>query len=123
MRGAKVAGAGGVRSRPASGMHDAIPITARGETSLIVHGQRPLIRPTFAALVAAEEELGPLFPLAERAAAGGLGIAEMAGLLWHCVEARDGVARDDVGAAIVEMGIAKVAPVLRAVLVQILQGR
>nr|WP_106640193.1 gene transfer agent family protein [Allosphingosinicella vermicomposti] len=104
-------------------MGDTIPITARGEAALIVRGQRVLIRPTFAALVAAEEELGALFPLAERAAAGGLGIGEMAGLIWHCVEARDGLSREDVGAAVVEMGIAKAVPVLRTVLVQILQGR
>ncbi|QPQ56257.1 gene transfer agent family protein [Allosphingosinicella flava] len=99
-------------------------ITARGEAALIAGGETLLIRPTFAALVAAEEELGPLFPLAERAAAGGLTVSEMAGLFWHCVHDRpETCTRDLVGAALVEMGLGKAAPLLRTLLTQILQGR
>jgi Phage tail tube protein, GTA-gp10 len=53
---------------------------ARGEASILVGGERLVLRPSFEALVAAEEELGPLFALVERAAAGGLKLAEMAAL-------------------------------------------
>ena len=53
----------------------------RGEAELRVAGEVYRLRPSFAALVAAEAELGPLFALAERAAAGGLGLSETAALL------------------------------------------
>ena len=40
----------------------------RGEAMLTILGEPCLLRPSFAALVAAEDELGPLFALVERAA-------------------------------------------------------
>ena len=96
---------------------------ARGEAALTVAGQTLTLRPTFEALVAAEEELGPLFALVERAAEGGLRVAEIAGLFWHCVRDRpEGVTRERVGAAVVEQGLAKATPVLKVLLTQILQG-
>ena len=55
----------------------------RGEAELTVGGRRLVLRPSFAALVAAEAELGPLFALVERAADGRLGLGELAGLFWH----------------------------------------
>jgi len=94
---------------------------ARGEAALAVAGETLVLRPSFEALVAAEEELGPLFALVERAAAGGLKLSEMAGLFWHC--SSRAVERDRVGAAIAEMGLAKATPVLKVLLTQILQGR
>ena len=119
-----LAGPCGVGGRQARSTRGLSPITARGEAALTIGGENFLIRPTFAALVAAEEELGPLLALAERAAAGGLRIDEMAGLIWHCLhEAPVAVTRERVGAALVEMGLAKAIPVLRAVLTQVLQGR
>ena len=42
----------------------------RGEAAFVIEGQERTLRPTFAALVAAEDELGPLFALVERAAKG-----------------------------------------------------
>lgn len=87
----------------------------------MVGGESLVLRPSFEALVAAEEELGPLFGLVERAADGRLALSEMAALFWHC--AAGGVARERIGQALVEMGLAKAAPVLRALLGQILQGR
>ena len=96
---------------------------ARGEAALAVGGETLKLRPSFEALVAAEEELGPLFALVERAAAGGLRIAEIAGLFWHCADARpEGLTRERIGAAIVEQGLAGVTPVLKLLLGQILQG-
>jgi hypothetical protein len=97
---------------------------ARGEASLQVGGEPILLRPSFAALVAAEAELGPLFALVERAAEGRLGIGEMASLFFHCAAERpDGVTRERIGQAIAERGLAKATPALRTLLTQILQGR
>jgi Phage tail tube protein, GTA-gp10 len=97
----------------------------RGEASLLVGGETIVIRPSFQALVAAEEELGPLFALVERAAEGKFGIGEMAGLFDHL--SKDGrpagITRARIGEAIVEKGLAGVSPQLKLVLGQILQGR
>ena len=96
---------------------------ARGEAVLVVRGEALVLRPSFAALVAAEAELGPLFTLVERAAAGELRLGEMAGLFWHCLEgAPKEVTREVVGEAVVAGGLAKAAPVLKGVLRQILMG-
>jgi Phage tail tube protein, GTA-gp10 len=96
---------------------------ARGEAALTVGGEALVLRPSFAALVAAEEELGPLFALVERAAAGGLRLAEIAALFWHCAATRpEGLTRERIGAAIAEIGLARTTPLLRLLLQQILQG-
>jgi hypothetical protein len=94
---------------------------ARGEAAILVAGETLVLRPSFEALVAAEEELGPLFALVERAAGGGLRVAEIAALFWHCSGRR--VARERIGEAIVERGLARTTPVLKVLLTQILQGR
>ena len=97
---------------------------ARGEAALSVGGEALVLRPSFEALVAAEQELGPLFALAERAAEGKLKLGEIAALFWHCLADRpEGCTRERVGAAVVEVGLARVAPLLRVLLTQILQGR
>jgi hypothetical protein len=97
---------------------------ARGEASLCVGGETLVLRPSFEALVAAEEELGPLFALVERAASGGLRLGEMAALFWHCVRERgESMTRERIGAAIAEQGLAAATPVLKALLGQILMGR
>jgi hypothetical protein len=89
-----------------------------------VGGERLTLRPSFEALVAAEEELGPLFALVERAAEGKLRLAEMAALFWHRVAARpEAVTRERIGAAIAEAGLAGISPQLKLLLTQILQGR
>ena len=94
----------------------------RGEASLLIAGTPRLLRPSFSALVAAEEELGPLFALVERAGAGQLRLGEMAALFWHCLAARDGLDRDAVGAAVLQLGLAAASKPLRVLLGQILQG-
>jgi hypothetical protein len=96
---------------------------ARGEASIRVGGADLLLRPSFAALVAAEGELGPLFALVERAANGGLALSEMVGLFWHCLVDRAGISRENFGEAVVAQGLARVTPVLRVLLGQILSGR
>ena len=95
----------------------------RGEASLPLAGSPRLLRPSFAALVAAEEELGPLFALVERAGAGQLKLAELAALFWHCLDSREGLTRDGVGEAVMAMGLAEASKPLRMLLGQILQGR
>lgn len=96
----------------------------RGEAELRVGGERLVLRPSFAALVAAEEELGPLFALVERAADGRLALGELAALFWHCVRDRPAaLTREAVGEAVVQQGLAAVTPALRILLGQILQGR
>jgi hypothetical protein len=97
------------------------PNPARGEAGLTVGGATILLRPSFAALVAAEAELGPLFALVERAAEGRLTLAEMAALFAHC--AGGAVTREQIGEAIAAQGLAKVTPALKLLLTQILQGR
>jgi hypothetical protein len=94
--------------------------SVRGEAALVVAGERLVLRPSFEALVAAEEELGPLFALVERAAEGGLRLAEVVGLFWHC--SGRVASREAIGAAVAEVGLAKAAPVLRMLIAQILLG-
>ena len=94
----------------------------RGEASLAIAGEPRVLRPSFAALVAAEEELGPLFALVERASSGELKLAELAALFWHCLADQQGLTRDSVGRAVVEAGLAAAARPLRVLLRQILQG-
>ena len=95
----------------------------RGEAEIRVAGELRVLRPSFTRLIAAEEELGPLFALVDRTADGKLRLDEMTALFWHCLEDRAGLSREDMGRAIVEAGLAAMAAPLRVLLTQILQGR
>jgi hypothetical protein len=96
----------------------------RGEASIEVGGERLLLRPSFGALVAAEEELGSLFAMVERAAEGMLKLSEIAALFDHLSRGRSqGITRERIGEAVIEKGLAQVTPTLKLVLTQILQGR
>lgn len=96
----------------------------RGEAELRIAGEQIVLRPSFAALVAAEAELGPLFALVERAAAGQLALSELVGLFWHCRHAAPpALSRETFGESIVAAGLATATPVLRGLLAQILGGR
>ncbi|WP_419813850.1 GTA-gp10 family protein [Glacieibacterium sp.] len=94
----------------------------RGEASISICGVALTLRPTFAALVAAEAELGPLFALVERAAGGGLTLAELAGLMWHCAVGAPG-SRAEFSEGLATGGLAAATPALRVLLGQILSGR
>lgn len=97
---------------------------ARGEAALRVAGETLVLRPTFAALVAAEQELGPLFALVERAADGKLGLGELVALFWHCLYERpEGLTREAFGDAVAAGGLAAATPALKVLLGQILAGR
>lgn len=96
----------------------------RGEASLAVAGETLVLRPSFTALVAAEQELGSLFALVERAAEGGLSLSEIAALFDHLSGERPpAITRERIGEAVVARGLAGIAPTLRLVLGQILSGR
>lgn len=96
----------------------------RGEASLDVGGERLLLRPSFGALVAAEEELGSLFEIVERAAEGALKLQQIVALFDHLTSARPkAITRERIGEAVVEKGLAGITPTLKLVLTQVLQGR
>jgi hypothetical protein len=96
----------------------------RGEASLAVGGETLILRPSFSALVAAEQELGSLFGLVERASEGKLALQEIAALFDHLSPGRPpAITRERIGEAVVEKGLAGISPTLRLVLEQILQGR
>ena len=99
-------------------------IAARGEAAIRVKNAALMLRPTFAALVAAEEELGSLFAVVERAADGRLKLSEMVTLFWHCRhDAAPDLTRDEFGEVIAEAGLAAATPALKILLGQILAGR
>lgn len=106
-------------------MSPATPVAnrERGEATLLVAGTPHVLRPSFAALVAAEDELGPLFALVERASAGQLRLGELAALFWHCLAERGNMSREAIAEAVVDGGLAAATIPLRALLVQILQGK
>ena len=97
---------------------------ARGEASLLLESGAVVLRPSFAALVAAEEELGPLFSLVERAAAGELKLFEMVALFWHCRHHADAeMTRAMFSESVTKAGFSAMTPALKILLVQILSGR
>lgn len=98
------------------------PNLHRGEAGISIRGEARVLRPTFTALVAAEEDLGPLFALVERAGAGQLRLGELAALFWHCLADRGALTREEVGDAVLAAGLAACAAPLRTLLSQILKG-
>lgn len=89
-----------------------------------VAGEMLVLRPSFAALVAAEGELGPLFALVERAAEGRLSLGELAALFWHCLAERPaGLTREAFGEAMAAAGLSAAMPALGVLLKQIVAGR
>jgi Phage tail tube protein, GTA-gp10 len=97
---------------------------ARGEASLVIDDVVIVLRPSFAALVAAETELGPLFELVERAASGRLKLSEIVALFWYCRhDVSNDLSREDFGEAVATAGLAATTPALKILLGQILAGR
>ena len=96
---------------------------ARGEASITVAGETLVLRPSFGALVRAEEELGSLIALIERASIGGIKIGEIVALFWHCLTETPGaLTRERLGEAVIETGLMAVTPVLKLLIRQILKG-
>lgn len=94
----------------------------RGETSLKIGNQHYVLRPTFSALVAAEEELGSLFAMVERASEGSLTVAEITGLIWHCMDPELRPEREFVGETVLGMGLVEAAKPVRQIFTQVLKG-
>lgn len=101
----------------------AVANAERGEAALEIGGDVLALRPSFGALVAAEAELGPLFDLVERAADGKLSLGDMAALFWHCLVDRERMDRETLGEAMLVVGLARLTPVLKTLLQQILAGK
>ncbi len=95
----------------------------RGEASIHIKGREVLLRPTFDALVRAEEELGSLFAMVERAGEGQLRLTEIAALFWFCLAHPGSLTRDEIGEAVLAMGLAEAAKPLKTLLGQILRGQ
>ena len=97
---------------------------ARGESALDVGGKSMTVRPSFQALVAAEQDVGPLFALVEKAAEGKLTLADTVALVWHCIVDRpDELTKERLGELIAEAGIAALTPLVRRLFGQILKGK
>lgn len=98
------------------------PNALRGETSITVEGRELILRPSFENLVAAEEELGSLFALVERASGGELTLKEIAALLWHCLPVDQRPDRSALGSAVLAMGLVQATAPVRAILAEVLKG-
>jgi hypothetical protein len=59
----------------------------RGEVALSLPSGERVLRPTFAALVAAEGEIGSLLAVLDRAGAGDLRLGDLGPLFWHALVA------------------------------------
>lgn len=94
----------------------------RGEAEITIEGQRYVLRPTFEALVAAEEDLGSLFGLVERASQGSLSVSEITTLLWHCLPKQDRPPREMLGQCVISMGLLAATTPIRNILAQVLKG-
>lgn len=100
------------------------PNPARGEAEVTLPQGALTLRPTFAALVAAEAEIGPLFALVDRVAEGALSLSDLIALFWHCrAEADHWPDRAALAEALCAAGLVKLTPALRTLVAQILQGR
>ncbi len=95
----------------------------RGEATIRVNGEALVLRPSFAALVAAEGEVGSLFALVERAAAGRLRLSELVALLWHCLRDPAPMGREAFAEGVTAGGLVAATPALKVLIAQILAGR
>lgn len=95
----------------------------RGEVALQLAGQSYILRPSFAALVRAEEEFGSLFAMVERASEGRLTVAEISGMLWHCADPALRPDRESFGEAILALGLVEAAKPMRVIFAQVLKGQ
>lgn len=93
----------------------------RGEAALALGASTYRLRPSFAALVAVEEELGSLIALVERAGSGALGIKDIVVLLHACaVAGGHDISRDDFAAALLKEGVTACIGPLRDILAAVM---
>lgn len=95
----------------------------RGEATLKLASGTYRLRPSFEALIAAEEELGSLFALVERAANGKLRLSEIVALFWHCISDKPEYGdREQYARELAALGLSGLTPPLKILLKQILAG-
>lgn len=95
----------------------------RGEVQLDLNGQIYELRPTYAALVAAEAEIGSLFAVVESATDGQLKLADMMAVLWYCHQAaQNGGDRITFAENCMAAGLARLTPAFRSLMEQVLGG-
>ena len=99
------------------------PNSLRGESRFSLGGREFLLRPSFENLVAAEEEIGSLFGLVERTSEGSITLAEITALIWHCIADDPRPPRDQIGSAVLQLGLVNATKPVREVLTQVLQGK
>lgn len=95
----------------------------RGEAHFQLGDRQLVLRPSFENLVAAEEEIGSLFSLVERASDGALTLAEVSALIWHCIEIDPRPPREEVGQSVLKQGLIDTTKPVRAILSQVLLGQ
>lgn len=95
--------------------------SVRGEAQIEIGNKCYILRPSFAALAAAEDEIGSLFDFVERAAAGQALLREVIALFWHCETGE--APREIFSNDMVDAGMVGLTPALKIILRQILQGR
>ncbi|WP_298305974.1 gene transfer agent family protein [uncultured Erythrobacter sp.] len=95
----------------------------RGEARFQLGNRQLRLRPSFENLVAAEEEIGSLFALVERASEGALTLTEVSALIWHCIDTDPRPSREDVGQSVLKQGLIDTTKPVRAILSQVLQGQ
>lgn len=97
--------------------------SGRGEAQLEIDNNVYIIRPSFAALSAAEDEIGSLFDFVERAAAGKARLGEVVALFWYCLTDAKDMNRLEFSECLAAMGMVGLTPILKGILRQILQGQ
>lgn len=96
----------------------------RGDLSFAVDGRTYVLRPTFAAVVAAEQEIGSLLALAAQAQ-NGLSFEKAVALLHHCHLAADpaGPDREAFGAILMEHGFMPSLALFKQLMTDLLGGQ
>ncbi len=105
--------------------HDEFPNPARGDVAITIAGRRRVLRPSFAALAAAEAEGKPILALVEEAAEGRTRLSDIAHLLHFCMVVAEGETRPtprELGEAILETGLAEALAAYRRLLEAALGG-
>ncbi len=96
----------------------------RGEVGLSLPSGACVLRPTFSSLVAAEEEVGSLLALLDRAGCGDVRLGDIGPLFWHAL--RRPVPWVDRGlfeAELVDVGLKALIPAYRQLLASVFGGR
>jgi len=99
------------------------PNPLRGEVAITLGGRAQVMRPTFAAIMEIEAELGGVVPLARRAAKGEFGLRDLTVVIRAGLNGAGGdETLEDVGALVLEAGVANVTAPVRDFLTNVLNG-